>query len=54
MRITLLGLLVVLGTFLLVVYAIEVHKRKDNGNDGTGHDQPHLPDDPGSQGKLPG
>ena len=54
MRITLLGLFVVLGTFLLVVYALEVHQKKNNRTDGTGREKSQLPDDPSSQGRFPG
>ena len=43
MRITLLGSLVVLGTFLLVIYAIHVYQENNNRSDGNGDEKPHLP-----------
>jgi hypothetical protein len=48
MRITLLGLLVVMGATLLVLYAVKVHQAKNNQSNGTGDDKSRFPDDPGS------
>jgi hypothetical protein len=53
MRITLLGLLVVVGAVLLVVYAIHIHQEKTNRSDGTGREKSQLPDEPDSRGRLP-
>jgi hypothetical protein len=46
MRITLLGSLVVLGTLLLVIYAIHVHQENRNRSEGSGPEKPQLPDAP--------
>ena len=46
MKITLLGSLVVLGTFLLFIYAIHIHQEDRNRSDGSGPERPQLPDAP--------
>jgi len=46
MRITLLGSLAALGTFLLVIYAIHVYQECNNRSDGNGDERPQLPNYP--------
>jgi hypothetical protein len=46
MRITLLGLLVVLGTLLLVVYAIDVHQKQKTLDGSAGNEKSVLPNGP--------
>lgn len=48
MRITLLGVLVVLGVSLLVLYAVKIHQEKNSQDNGTSvDDRSRFPDDQG-------
>jgi hypothetical protein len=47
MRITLFGVLVVLGVSLLLLYALKVHQEKNSQGNGTGvDDRSRFPDGP--------
>jgi len=54
MRITLFGLLVVAGTLLLVVYAIEVYQERSQAKQDTKPGSSSFPDGPNSGGTIPG
>jgi len=53
MRITLLGLLVVAGTVLLVIYVVRVYQETNQANANTGPGDSGFPNDPNSSGILP-